>query len=423
MSVLGLAALLGLVDGASFAYGQPLEAPTLPERTASRGAGRSLLVYPEQRILLRVNHAHPAHRELACARCHEQALESTRSADLLLPSERACAACHAETDRAAPSVEGCRLCHVGARLPASEQESARDAGLVGRIFIPASRFPAPRITFSHASHAHVSGGCARCHAGVERADTATRAHLPTMRTCLECHAVDGLGGGERAGAGDPPPPAMACAACHESLPDGRLRSRFREGAMNPPRWMAGMHHDDDWIVRHRWVGADSGSLCASCHTERDCAACHDGRVRSRRVHPGDYLSAHPTEARRDEARCASCHSAGTFCSECHARLGLASFSAPRARGSGSPHPPAAIWSRGPALHGVEARRSLSSCVSCHAERDCVACHGSGTIGAGGVSPHPPGFEARCRPLLEASPSACARCHGSLESLRTSCRGG
>lgn len=415
--ILGIAFAAGLgATGEGVVHGQLREPPPL----SSVGQGRSVHVYPPQEIRLRMSHEHPAHAALACTRCHERAATSTSGQDHLWPAESSCVPCHEETDRARPSVARCGLCHEGASLPASE-EGAED--LVGRIVIPTSRVPHARLRFSHAAHAQEAGGCEGCHAGVRSAGLATRAHLPTMRDCLRCHTVPGLADltsltGTASRATEP----MECAGCHDALPDGRMRAHFgAEGWMSPPSWMAGMQHDRDWLVRHRWVAADAGSLCAECHVERECADCHDGRVRPRRVHPGDFLTTHPPMARRDEPRCASCHTVATFCSECHARLGLATFSAPATRAASRYHPPQAMWIRGPNLHGVEAQRSMQSCVSCHAEDDCVACHGAGAVGGGGVSPHPPGFASSCATVLSASPAACVRCHGDAESLRARCR--
>ena len=42
------------------------------QRSASarpRDLGRSTIVYPPQRIAIRMDHSHPAHRTLECARC------------------------------------------------------------------------------------------------------------------------------------------------------------------------------------------------------------------------------------------------------------------------------------------------------------------------------------------------------------------
>ncbi len=188
LAVVGLVVML-----ASVALGLSSSAPASSQLREDPplsvpGEGRSVLVYPPQEITLRMSHAHPAHAALACTRCHERAATSTRSEDLLLPTEASCATCHEETDRAHPSVAACGLCHVGVRLPPSET-GAPD--LVGRLFVPSTRIPPPRLRFSHATHA--SEACEGCHVGVSRATVATRGHLPTMRDCMRCHAVEGLG--------------------------------------------------------------------------------------------------------------------------------------------------------------------------------------------------------------------------------------
>jgi hypothetical protein len=75
---------------------------------------------------------------------------------------------------------------------------------------------------------------------------------------------------------------------------------------------------------------------------------------------------------------------------------------------------------GPTLHALEAQRAMNACVSCHAEQDCVACHGALGIGAG-LSPHPPGFAAQCAAALDTNARACRTCHGDLDALRSRCR--
>lgn len=211
-----------------------------------------------------------------------------------------------------------------------------------------------------------------------------------------------------------------CVACHEALPDGRLRSRFGERLLKPSSAWLGMAHDRDWIVRHRWVASDRGSLCGSCHQERDCTQCHDGRTRPRLIHPNDWLTLHRQQARRSATDCQGCHSLQTFCTECHARLGISQLAAPATRAGARIHPPAAQWTGSQNQHGREAQRSLATCVSCHAERDCVRCHGA--LPGGGSSPHPAGFSAKCGRLLAANPRACATCHGTdLTAVRGICR--
>ncbi len=366
-----------------------------PADASPRTELRSEIVYPPQRIAIRMDHAHPAHVGLRCERCHEGATDSTRASDLLIPAEARCNPCHADrTDRAQASEATCGYCHVG-----YGGENGAD--------VPASSFPAPRLHFSHALHAGEGIRCVECHRGISRASVATRAHLPDMRTCLGCH--------RRSAEADD-----ACTTCHLAGPDGRLRTRFGERVMNPPRWLGGMHHDRDFLVRHRWVAADRATDCVACHTEDECTACHDGRIRPLSVHPGDFLTTHPQMARRDEPRCQSCHNPTQFCAECHSRLGFGPASAPATRFEGRYHPPAPVWVTGPSLHGREARRSMTTCASCHAEEDCVACHGAVGVGAG-LSPHPPGFRNDCSRFWRQNPRACETCHAAGDAALAVCR--
>ena len=351
----------------------------------------SPIIYPPQRIALRMNHAHPAHLRLRCERCHQGATDSERAGDRLIPEEASCAPCHdAELDRSQARSDTCGLCHVGS----------------DGTHVVASVWPSPRLRFSHQQHARLGVRCLDCHSDIQRRQTATASDLPTMEQCWECHGTAGLGGDQASG---------ECSTCHLTEPDGRLRTAFGHGAerteLLPPRWLHGLDHDRDFMVRHRWVAADQGELCAACHTERECVACHDGRVRPTSIHPSDFLTHHGPMARRNEPRCASCHTTQRFCTECHARLGLSPMAAPAFAAGARFHPPPFT-----ATHGIEARRSMTTCTSCHAERDCVVCHGARGVGTG-ISPHPPGYAERCRSDLQRNPRACVTCHGDAIDAR------
>ena len=371
---------------------------------------RSTVVYPPQRIALRMDHSHPAHVALRCERCHEGASQSQHARDLLWPREATCNPCHAEqTARENPDEARCGTCHVGTPVD-------------GGFEVASSSVPTARLHFSHATHSRVGVRCLDCHEGVTESALATRSHLPTMRSCFRCHGDGSAASNERSQGANPRSSRQLegargeCETCHLTRPDGRLRTHYPEGAMLPPDWMHGMVHDRDFLVRHRWVAADAPDTCASCHAERECADCHDGRVRPESVHPNDYLTTHATEAHRDVPRCSSCHTTQRFCTECHARLGLSPMSAPGAI-SGAPfHPPG--FSR---AHGDDARRALTTCASCHSERDCTTCHGATGIGVG-ISPHPPSFTSSCRAAFERNPRACVTCHGAdVERVVERCR--
>jgi hypothetical protein len=58
-------------------------------------------------------------------------------------------------------------------------------------------------------------------------------------------------------------------------------------------------------------------------------------------------------------------------------------------------------------HGTAARQSIESCVTCHAERDCLACHSAQT--GRRFNPHGPGFNAA--ELARRNPQTCSACHG------------
>jgi hypothetical protein len=334
-----------------------------------------------------MHHDTPAHRALACARCHERRALGTAGREELRPSEAQCTGCH-EVQREQASAERCGFCHVGFDPAHSSAPEARPALL-------------SRVRFAHAKHQ--SATCDSCHGQGGAVDTNA---LPSMQSCLGCHDKQRR---------------LACNGCHEALPSGLLRVRFPEGQLVPQGSWLGMAHDADFAVRHRWVAADEGAVCATCHTERECSACHDSTRKPRSIHPNDYLALHPQDAQRNATRCTSCHANANFCLACHARLGVSQLSAPDVRSPRRFHPPDSQWIRGPMLHAREAERSLATCVSCHAERDCVACHGAKAVGVGLHSPHPAGFAASCARDFANNGRACLLCHRSTDALLRACR--
>ncbi|HEX2676744.1 MAG TPA: cytochrome c3 family protein, partial [Polyangiales bacterium] len=379
----------------AFADGAPPVAPP-PATPAAAPELPSPIVYPSRPQGLIMSHATPAHRELACTRCHDASEGNKR----LLPSESACASCHAsQIDHDHPSAATCGACHRGF----DPKKSPAIAPVRGE--------PA-RLTVSHDRHAAANVSCTQCHGDPAAAPAANGGkpfvpHMPAMSDCLSCHT------GKQAR-------ALPCNGCHVSLPSGRLRTRFPEGRLVPHGAFLGLAHDTDFSVRHRWLAADESAACNSCHVEKDCTECHDGERRPRGLHPNDYLALHAQEAERNAARCNSCHTTQSFCLPCHARLGVAPLSAPDLVSPKRFHPPSGVWIRGPMQHAREAERSLATCTSCHVERDCVACHGGRGVG-GGISPHPPGFTGQCAARMDANPRACATCHNDLARLRAACR--
>ncbi|MDP3278105.1 MAG: cytochrome c3 family protein [Deltaproteobacteria bacterium] len=399
---LALLALLALAACASIVRRLPESVRLAPIwRQHAEAHARSPVVYPPQRITLQFNHRmHLQLPNVTCVSCHTTASQSRRVEDRLLPTEAQCMPCHA-IDRAQPQ----RVATPSARCESCHTVST----VAGATHVQPTEIPTARLRFSHQIHTQNGVRCEDCHSAVRGNTLATRLDLPSMQQCVSCHQSRGL--------------RDQCATCHLTAPDGVLLTQFAEGFLAPPPSMGALHHDADFWFTHRQTAAINGQQCLTCHRERECVDCHDGRMRDRRNHPNDYLTLHATEARMASDRCTSCHRAQSFCEQCHARAGVTMSAAPAARGTQRFHPPTVIWSGpavGPAHHASEARRSGASCVSCHNERDCVSCHATRAMGGAGSNPHPPGFIAQCGALLRASASGCRNCHGDMDALLRQC---
>jgi hypothetical protein len=398
----------------------------LPEADRPPGAlasdnGPSRAIFPPQRLALRFNHEeHVAKLKVPCTACHERARTSKNSADRLLPPATRCDGCHGSDHSDLAKVRSdagellaeCGFCHLGYRPEAGNH--------VERLLLPA-----PNLKFSHAAHVGQQIACAACHGRVDRVELATRDQLPRMRACVACHQLQNSSGKQ---------PNGACSTCH--LSDGpQLLTRFGGEPLVPPAWLRDSQHGPDWVIRHRAVAGDDSRFCGNCHREKDCADCHDGRVRPRRSHPNDFLSMHVVSARNDSPRCTNCHQEQNFCLPCHQRAGVAQ-SGPFANFAdrGRFHPPPAIWTEGPRSaqhHAWQAERNLNACISCHVERDCVSCHATRQVGGAagglpagagrGLNPHPASFRSRCGQALRQNARPCLVCHDPADPNLAECR--
>jgi Cytochrome c7 and related cytochrome c len=370
-------------------------------------------IFPPQTVTLRFNHKkHVKDLGQGCKTCHASAYASVSASDRLLPRPAdTCDKCHdadhkdlAHVTAGARADGQCAFCHLGDH-----------AGEDGKV--APTQIPTPNLHFPHRSHLARNIQCGQCHGRVAELQLATRAELPRMAGCLACHGMSGAAAGEAKG---------TCTTCHLAEPDGRMRTSLAGVALVPPRWLHGADHTPDWIERHKSVAADDSAFCGSCHKDRYCADCHDGRVRPRRVHPNDWLSMHPEAARQDNPRCTSCHAEPRFCLDCHMRAGVARDAPIGNRVAGRRfHPPPSVWTtapRGPMHHAWEATRNLNACVSCHTERDCSTCHATkGPSGGQGIDPHPSGFRDRCALALQRNPRPCFVCHQPRDAALGSCR--
>jgi hypothetical protein len=372
------------------------------------------VVYPRELLPLRFDHRrHVKQTGLSCVYCHTNAARSHKSSDRLLPDPTRCDACHGTNHETLEAVESgvdsakeWSFCHVGHRR--------EDGNIVARVVLPTAN-----LKFDHASHYARGMKCTECHSGVADVAIATRANLPTMRSCLRCHNGPDERGGDRVMA------SGKCEVCHPAE-NGKLKTAFASGPLLPPRWLHNAEHGPDWIERHKVVAGADSAFCATCHAEQECMDCHDGRVRPRRVHPNDWISMHPISARQNDPNCSSCHRAQSFCISCHERTGIAATSPlGNAAERGRFHPPASTWTDPPRRaghHAWEAERNIAACVSCHTERDCALCHGTAARGGrGGLSPHPAGFDATCRAAMSRNARPCLYCHDAEDPVLSRCR--
>jgi len=386
---------------------KPVPGAWLPPGATEPDTGPSSIIFPPQKITLRFNHKkHVKEVGANCNTCHAKAKTSKSADDSLLPAGTTCDACHDtdHSDKKAVKPGGedmgkCEFCHLGYRPNLPNQ-------------VTPSEFPKPNMRFNHKAHLDKNIQCGQCHGSVEQLELATRDQLPRMKGCFGCHAMTGAAQG---GAKN------ACNTCHLTDAGGQMKVLFSTGELKPPRWLGNAQHTADFIERHKRVAADDAALCASCHTERYCTDCHDGKVRPRSVHPNDWISIHPIAARQNNPRCTSCHQEQSFCLQCHQRLGVA-MGGPNSTGAKF-HPPGfgALNGRGPGHHAWEAQRNLNACVSCHTERDCAICHAAAGRGGLSVDPHPPSFRSNCASQLRRNPRPCLVCHEPSSSQLESCR--
>jgi len=296
----------------------------------------------------------------ACAGCHTQAGEQRMA--VREPVVERCLACHGiqAAHLAAPD-SACATCHV----PLVRAVSLTRSDI--------ARFPAPP---SHAApdfltrHGHgaasrqtMGTSCATCHA---------------REFCYQCHG------------GSAPPHAISWLGSDQRATAIAARA-------------APASHGGNFSDHHAAEAAASTTRCTSCHVRADCLECHrpNAAAAGGGYHPDGFLARHPASAYAREASCSDCHDARSFCTSCHERSGLVATNVLR---SGY-HDARSFFISG---HGQAARQSLESCVSCHAERDCLTCHSA--VGGRRFNPHGPGFDA-ARMRRKAFPT-CTVCHGA-----------
>jgi hypothetical protein len=274
-----------------------------------------------------------------------------------------CATCHARNL--------CIACHVNAPESPVIQALALDP-----------RAPAFTVASQPIPASHANANFIRSHGKEAQRGSATCATCHTRASCMTCHVGN-------------TPRIIA------SLP---VAGPGRAAGAQPVR-RAPASHTADFRERHGPEASARPATCETCHTRSSCLECHrPDRGRPSSYHPQDFLTRHPSSAYSPEANCSDCHNPAQFCQSCHQQSGLVA----RGRlGTAGYHDAFRGFNLG---HGQAARQSLESCVGCHAERDCTACH-SAVGGGSRFSPHGPGFNAaRAR---AKNPAVCIACHGTV----------
>jgi hypothetical protein len=367
---------------------------------------------------------HPKHKALfpSCTTCH--AGVATKGASVW-PDPVSCATCHDGTIEktvvwrapTSPRRSNLRFDHLGHAAKAKDKSPCSVCHTLAGEPRMAVRPPVVQgcLDCHGIRTAHLAApdtACATCHVPLARAAAFTRQDVARLPAPPSHAARDFLSRGGH-GAASRQTVGTACATCH-----AQEFCYQCHGGSAPPRaitWLASdprstaivarappATHGVNFADRHATVAAASTHSCTSCHVRADCLECHRPSAgRSAGYHPDGFLARHPASAYARESSCSDCHNVGVFCSSCHAQAGLVASGVLR---SGY-HDARPFFLVG---HGQAARQGLESCVSCHAERDCLTCHSA--VGGRRFNPHGPGFDgARMR---RKNFAMCTVCHGA-----------
>jgi len=325
--------------------------------------------------------AHTAAPDTACGTCHKKLSEATalpqvRIANFMKPAShetpgfvsakghgelaskgnQSCAVCHAR--------DFCVQCHVNAPEVQAIQALASDP----RSLALKAALRAPE--------SHRGGRFQSQHGPQARRDPSR---------CAFCHTQE------------------SCLACHRSRPTvisdlpvaGPGRGTGAQIERKKPA-----SHGSDFADRHGPTAGATTSGCRNCHARSECLECHRPATAGGAYHAAGFLTRHPASAFNRQTDCAGCHNQGAFCATCHKQAGLVSSG----RLQGGYHDANGAFVLN---HGTAARQNIESCVTCHAERDCLACHSAQS--GRRFNPHGPGFDAER--LRRRNPQTCSACHG------------
>jgi hypothetical protein len=368
---------------------------------AASGRERSLAIFPAQNIPLRFDHALHLDSGADCATCHESVSKSESAKDRNLPGHEQCETCHdieaAQQGKKTDPPASCSTCHPSFDPSVRKEPAKLD-------------LPPANLRFTHKVHLDRKVECTTCHGDMTKVNLATRQQLPKMATCLECH--DG-----KLAPND-------CKTCHLTEASGRLQLTFSSGILRPMQGdPLGLDHGPRFEFTHGSRAAVSRQTCNQCHADSYCQRCHDSLQKPLSVHPNDFITLHPLQARTDAARCESCHRLQSFCAACHERVGVGMDADQSLRPRNAKvHPDYATWVQnpGPQHHGIVASKDIRQCSACHREETCMSCH-SELSQRQQVNPHPFGFKSSCKRLAAANDRACLKCHSEASLVDKGCR--
>lgn len=284
-------------------------------------------------------------------------LSSKGHGDQAEKGDKSCMVCHAR--------DFCAQCHVNAPEIKSIQALApdpRSLALKAELEAPAS---------------HKEARFLSQHGGTAKRDPAKCAFCHTQESCLACHRSQ----------------TTVVLALPTQGPGRGVGARIERKKPG--------YHTTDFADRHASRASSSPRTCSACHARAECLDCHrpnPGATGS--YHPVGFLTRHPAAAYNRQTDCAGCHSQAAFCATCHQQAGLVATG----RLAQGYHDASASFLLN---HGTVARQNIESCITCHAERDCLTCHS--VQGGRRFNPHGPGFDADR--LRRRNPQTCAACHG------------
>ncbi len=350
------------------------------------------IVYPPKETHLIFSHE--KHKTLDCRTCHARIDDSEKTSDRNLPEEAACKTCHGSKTREnindPGDIERCGFCH-------RDYDPTR-ASLPSRVYHPAAN-----LNFGHRTHLQRMMDCKACHQEITSLKTASERDLPMEKTCLICHSREKDVKNRK-----------GCTLCHVALPGGEIRTDFKGVRLVPQSGR--LNHRRNWTKRHVEEARHQLSTCRECHQQHFCNSCHDGVMKPMKIHPEDYVTLHPIDARTNREHCTACHRYQSFCVDCHRKVGLTP-EAIRKSSRTKIHPSGfGACYRTPDHHSFQAKRNLLACVSCHREADCTACHGANALCDGqpiSVRIHGHLSSGQLERMKKANPRACRKCHEKL----------